>query len=565
MPRRPIPSLGCAVALWLAAPMATAQEESGLAGAYLAAEQARAAGDFDAAADFYMRALEFDADNAALMREALVALGAMGRWDAAAPLAGRLEDAGRAGEVANTILLVDMIRNGAYQGALDRIEADRGTGPLADGLVAGWVALGTGDLDAARRRFEADATGGVLTQLAWYQTALALAVSGEYAAADAILSGEAHGALQVSTRGIRAHAQILVQLDRPEDAIALLDAAAAQDTDPALPALRDAIAADPDLPFTLIETPAEGAAEVFQTLAAALPDEAGLVLPLLYARAASVLAPDNVDARLLTGQLLAGEGRAALAIEAYASVPTDHPAAPVADVGRANALIEIDRVTDAIEVMQAAAERHPDNPTVQATLGDTLRRAERYAEASAAYDRAVALIDRDDPRYWFLFFARGVTYDNTDRWEAAEADFRHALDLNPGQPTVLNYLGYALVEQQRNLDEALSMIERAVEARPRSGYIVDSLGWVLYRLGRYDEAVAPMERAVELMPEDPILNDHLGDVYWMVDRSREARFQWERALNFGPEPDAATRIRRKLDVGLDSVLEQEEAAQSPTQ
>jgi len=101
------------------------------------------------------------------------------------------------------------------------------------------------------------------------------------------------------------------------------------------------------------------------------------------------------------------------------------------------------------------------------------------------------------------------------------------------------------------------MIERAVAARPDSGYIVDSLAWVYYRLGRFDEAVEPMERAAELLPTDPIINDHLGDVYWMVGRKREARFQWQRALSLDPAEEDAERIRLKLDIGLDSVLEQE--------
>ncbi len=127
---------------------------------------------------------------------------------------------------------------------------------------------------------------------------------------------------------------------------------------------------------------------------------------------------------------------------------------------------------------------------------------------------------------------------------------------------MLNYLGYSLVEKHRTLDEALAMIETAVRARPNSGHIVDSLGWVLYRLGRYDEAVGHMERAAELMPVDPVVNDHLGDVLWAVGRKLEARFQWQRALSF-VDPDAPDheadpdRIRRKLEVGLDEVLAEE--------
>ena len=103
------------------------------------------------------------------------------------------------------------------------------------------------------------------------------------------------------------------------------------------------------------------------------------------------------------------------------------------------------------------------------------------------------------------------------------------------------------------------MIERAVQAQPDSGFILDSLGWALYRLGRYDEAVDHMERAAELMPVDPVVTDHLGDVYWAVGRTLEAEFQWNRALSFAPEDKDATRIRRKLKVGLDAVLAEEGA------
>jgi Flp pilus assembly protein TadD len=197
------------------------------------------------------------------------------------------------------------------------------------------------------------------------------------------------------------------------------------------------------------------------------------------------------------------------------------------------------------------------------SLGDMLRHEERFAEATVAYDSAIALLGESEPGEWIVYFSRGITHEREDRWPEAEADFRTALELQPDQPQVLNYLGYTMVELQVNLDEALGMIERAVAAEPESGYIVDSLGWVLYRLGRYDEALMHMERAVELLPVDPVVNDHLGDVYWAVGRKREAEFQWHRALSFvgmGESTDAdSDRIRRKLEIGLDAVLAEEGA------
>ena len=78
--------------------------------------------------------------------------------------------------------------------------------------------------------------------------------------------------------------------------------------------------------------------------------------------------------------------------------------------------------------------------------------------------------------------------------------------------------------------------------RPNDGYVIDSLGWAFYRLGRYDEAVTNLEHAVEFKPVDPTINDHLGDAYWRVGRTLEAKFQWAHARDLKPEPDDLKKI-----------------------
>ena len=94
------------------------------------------------------------------------------------------------------------------------------------------------------------------------------------------------------------------------------------------------------------------------------------------------------------------------------------------------------------------------------------------------------------------------------------------------------------------------MIRKAVSQRQNDGYIVDSLGWVLYRTGEFEEAVRHLERAVLLRPQDPVINDHLGDAYWRVGREYEARFQWSRALHLEPEEDLIGTIEQKIEKGL---------------
>jgi Flp pilus assembly protein TadD len=204
------------------------------------------------------------------------------------------------------------------------------------------------------------------------------------------------------------------------------------------------------------------------------------------------------------------------------------------------------------ELDRLAAER-PESYEPLSRKGDLLRVEERFAEAVEAYDGAVERLERQgeiEPRHWSLLYFRGIALERSDQWERAEVDFKHALGLQPDQPYVMNYLAYSWVEKKQNLDEAEAMLVRAVKLRPRDGYIVDSLGWVYYRLGRYNEAVEQLERAVALRPQDPTINDHLGDALWQVGRRNEARFQWHRALSLEPEEDEVPVIEKKIEQGV---------------
>ncbi|MGC2781087.1 MAG: tetratricopeptide repeat protein, partial [Bradyrhizobium sp.] len=148
------------------------------------------------------------------------------------------------------------------------------------------------------------------------------------------------------------------------------------------------------------------------------------------------------------------------------------------------------------------------------------------------------------------YYYRGICLERSKQWPKAEADMRKALELQPDQPHVLNYLGYSWIDQGVNLDEGMKMIKRAVEQRPDDGYIVDSLGWAYYRIGNYEEAVKNLERAIDLKPEDPTINDHLGDAYWRIGRKLEAKFQWAHARDLKPEAEEQPKIEAKIQNGL---------------
>jgi Flp pilus assembly protein TadD len=151
---------------------------------------------------------------------------------------------------------------------------------------------------------------------------------------------------------------------------------------------------------------------------------------------------------------------------------------------------------------------------------------------------------------WRLYYSRGTALERLGRWPEAEADLQAALKQRPDEPELLNYLGYSWVDRGEHLKEGLAMVQKAVAADPRSGAMVDSLGWAYYRLGDYKKAVEELEQAVELEAGDPEINNHLGDAYWRVGRHDEAQFQWRRVLTLKPDDKIKTSAEAKLASGL---------------
>jgi tetratricopeptide (TPR) repeat protein len=535
----------------------------GVSGAYLAGRHANYSSDFKAAAQYYTRALTRDSSNPVLLENAVLAQLSLGEISRALPIARKMDSDGLQSQISQMVLIADLVDQGDYAAILARIEQDKGVGPLVDGLLGAWAQLGSGQMSDALAAFDTVSTERGLSGFALYHKALALASVGDFEGAEAIYADDSTGAVQMTRRGAMSRIEVLSQLDRNTEALDHLTAAFGTELDPGLRLLRDRLETGETLPFTHVTSARDGMAEVFYTVAGALQSEASPDYTLLYTRVAEFLRSDHVDALLLTADLLEEMGRFELATAAYKRVPADHPAFHAAELGRAEALRRTDKTEAAIEVLEQLARTHGDLAIVHSTLGDFLRQQKNFKAAITAYNQSLAIYGENSTErsQWFLYYARGICYERLDDWEAAHADFRSALELNPSQPQVLNYLGYSLVEKQQTLDVALEMIERAVSVRPDSGYIVDSLGWALYRMARYEEAVDHMERAVELMAVDPVVNDHLGDVYWAVGRYLEAEFQWRRALSFVDEDTAEEakpdRIRRKLEVGLDAVLAEE--------
>ena len=124
---------------------------------------------------------------------------------------------------------------------------------------------------------------------------------------------------------------------------------------------------------------------------------------------------------------------------------------------------------------------------------------------------------------------------------------QRAIELNPDNAPALNYLGYTYAEQGVRLDEAETLIRRALAISPHDGFYVDSLGWVYYQRGDYDKAIEYLERAVALAADDPTIAEHLGDAYKKAGRTSDALRIYRDALSRATEREQTERLRGKID------------------
>ena len=264
------------------------------------------------------------------------------------------------------------------------------------------------------------------------------------------------------------------------------------------------------------------------------------------------LDPHDDGIPLLIGQLLDDAGEHATANSYYANVPASSPVHLTAALRVAENYDSMGNRPEALRELSSLAAANPDDLLTLTALAEMQRLDKQYDAAAKSYSSAIDVDKANAPGNWVLYYERGIAYERGKEWDKAQPDFLQALNLSPDQPQVLNYLGYTWVDRGENLDQALDMIQKAVKATPTDGFIVDSLGWAYYRLGRFSDAVKTLEQAVQLKPNDPQINDHLGDAYWRAGRKLEAHFQWNVASSLDTDGSLKAVLAKKQADGLDA-------------
>lgn len=521
------------------------------AGSYLAGRSADQARDIGSAVTFYSEAIAAEADPSLMERLLLLSL-ANGDMEPAFALAARLVKFDPTNPAGRLALGVKALKAGNGEAAAKEID-QMGTAELSrltSGLTRAWIAFGAGKADDAVKSITAISGPTWFSAFKDFHIALILDAAGRTTEAVTAIE-KAYKSETPSLRLVVAYAHILGRAGKRDEAIrALIDLGGPAPRHPQLRYLLADLQAG-TTPEPLIKTTAEGVAETLYGLGSLVGTDDGPEIAGAYLRLSSYLDVGDYLATVALGDVFQSVQRWQDAIDIYQTVPQTAAVRRNADIQIGLSLAAMEKSDEAAAYLERVVKADPQDSEAAIALGNVYRTDKRFSEAATAYTRAIEAPAGPDKIGWRIYFYRGISLERAKRWPEAEADFKQALAISPDQPSVLNYLGYSWAEQGIHLDEALAMIRKAVTLSPNDGYIVDSLGWAYYKLGRTADAVAQLEAASELSGGDATINDHLGDAYWKAGRKREAHFQWEHAKDLKPDEEQLAKIIQKLAHGLD--------------
>jgi tetratricopeptide (TPR) repeat protein len=556
----------------LAEKMGAAETSSGN---YLAAIAADAKRDTAAAAHFFREALREDPKNAEIQERAFIASVQDGAMVDAFKLAERVLRRDPENALAHLTLGIRALKNRQYVTARSSFQKAGGRGRNADvsaALLIAWSHIGSGELKKALETVDRftdpqyavfrNFFGGLMADLAGDRKEAAKRLKAAY---------EAEG---TPVRLSDAYARFEARHGSRDVAKAVYDKIAERPSQIPFIAQSLKVMNEGGVPEPLVQNVAQGAAEVLFTASDTGNRRGGELVAVIYLQLANYLVNDNEMVLVSLGESFEALKQYDRSIDLYTRVPVESGIKTNATLRAAIAFNELKKYDEALKLLDDQIVKQPKDVLLHDTKASIYRGMKKWTEAAAASSKAIELVDRNNKAYWNLFYARGIAYERNKQWPLAEADLKHALTLLPENPVteneksgrahVLNHLAYSWVDMGMHIDESFVMLKRAVELLPRDGYIIDSLGWAYYKLGKYEDAVRELERAVDIKPADPVLNDHLGDAYWKAGRVDEARFQWNHARDLKPEPEDLEKILLKIQKGMDGAKAAEtEAPKKP--
>ncbi len=535
-----------------------------LSGNYLASRTASRLLDLGASADFTNEALKQDQSNGILAERLFQTYVMEGELAKAEPLAAQVIKTNSQQRTARLVLGLKEFRARRYPEARNNFNEAAYTpiGVLTSALLNAWSYAGEGSLNAALHELDKLDGQDAFANYKAFHAALIADLLASPMRAEASYK-KAYEVAPTSLRVVQAYGNFLERQGRKADAEKIYRSylAGGQGNIFVQQALDNLPKAAKPAPF--VATPVAGAGEVLFSVASSLNVDQSADLALIYSQLALSASNDKPFVLTTLAGVQSGLKRYEESNASYEQIPKDNLLRNYADTEIAMNLHHLDKSADAVARLKDVVARDPKNTDALITLAGIYRSTSQYTPAAETYSKVMDLLPASDGNNWRIFYDRGIAFDHMKDFEKSEADFRKALSLSKDDASVLNYLGYSMIDRGIKLDEALGMVKKAVSLKPNDGYITDSLGWAYYTLRDYEQAATYCERAVDLIPSDPIIAEHLGDVYWKVGRKLEANFQWQHALDNHPEANDVPRIQGKLKTGLSESVEAKPADAPP--
>ena len=541
----PVPALESSTASSLTMPATKPLTDDG-AGTFLAARQALYFNDVSQSANFYLETLRADSDNSSLLQQAFLTLYLRGDIIQAAATASQMEGLNITASFRSEPATAIAIRDQDWQ-AVELLAESIGEHSPSIGLSAlikGWALIASGQGDAGLTHFmQGSNIGNEPSDRSAPHIILHTALMAEYIGNvdEAISAVTAIQEAEMSQLTALQIASLLARHGNIKQANQFIDMRLRPTFDKAR--IKDLIA-DPAIntPPSIAQNLSSGVIDF--AIQAQQSSEVRVLMARLHL--ARFLDPESDLANLLLGQQQISSGLLDDATASLSRIRLDGSLGQPAMIALADLANDRERFDEAILILDEAIRLNPNDGYLYKQLGDSHRRARQYRDASKAYRSALELGHGTSDTHRNL----GMVLEQMNKDDSAEKHLLTAIEMNPADAFAMNYLGYWWADQGRNLDDAIALIERAVELRPDSGFFIDSLGWVHYRLGNLQEAVAYLEQATALEPADPEITGHLGDVYWRLGRHDEARFKWRYALVLADDEDDIQKLEARIKSGL---------------
>lgn len=513
---------------------------------YIQARVAAMNGDHAGAAELFASLTGTGADRVELRRSALSeALGA-GRYDLALRMARSVPPASLPSD-ARLLLAAAEIKARRYDRAQSFLDVRGDTGNLAFlmPLLTSWNFSERGDWARAMATLNAVPANDLLGPFIDEQKAFVLIKAKRTGEAEAFARravGTA-GPRETRVRLILADG-FLAAGDRQRAAI-MLDGLGADGHVP-----RQQLLAGKQLRIR-VDNAAKATSDVIATLAADVARRQRAMPPIGLVQVARYLDPENSSATALLAILFQSRERSNEALAVLGTVSPDDPlSSPIRDL-ETQILTEAKRNDAAYRIAAAAAAKRDAGSADFARLGSVQVAMKQFDAAAASFERAIALARAEGVRaeLWSLYLLRADALEEAGRWPQVKEALGAALSLEPDQPLLLNFLGYAKLERGEDIAAAEAMIRKAAELAPDDASIIDSLGWAQFKQGKVEDAIVTLQDAATKDPTQAEIHEHLGDALYTSGRRMEARYAWEAAL-ISAEDDVARRIRAKLQTGL---------------